>query len=145
MLMVINGESQILSITGGNRLSGEVVISGSKNATLPIMAASLLAKGDFLLSNIPNLADIRVFNAVLKNLGCLTEFNTSRCFIDTDSLRNNVLDPDLIGRMRASVLVMGPLLARFNKVTVPLPGGCSLGPRPIDYHLLGFRVFILGL
>lgn len=138
--IVQNGESQILSITGGNRLSGEVVISGSKNATLPIMAASLLAKGDFTLTNIPNLADVRVFKEVLKDLGCVTDFNTGRCYIDTNSLGNNVLNPDLIGRMRASVLVMGPLLARFNEVTVPLPGGCSLGPRPIDYHLFGFKL-----
>lgn len=136
---MLNGESKILRITGGKRLSGEVVISGSKNASLPIMAATLLAKGDFTLSNIPNLADVRIFSDVLKGLGCETEYGSGRFFIETSCLGNTILDPDLIGKMRASVLVIGPLLARFNEASVPLPGGCSLGPRPIDYHLFGFK------
>lgn len=136
---MFNGEPEILQIIGGKSLSGEVVISGSKNASLPIMAATLLAKGDFTLTNIPNLADVQVFNALLEDLGCKTNFSDSRCYIDTGSLCNIPLNPELIGKMRASVLVMGPLLARFKEVTIPLPGGCSLGPRPIDFHLEGLK------
>jgi UDP-N-acetylglucosamine 1-carboxyvinyltransferase len=137
--MVLNGDTQILKITGGQRLSGEVPISGSKNASLPIMAATILASGDFTLSNVPHLADVRIFCTVLRDIGCEASFENGRLFIETTHLENQPLNPDLIGKMRASVLVMGPLLTRFHHVVVPMPGGCSLGPRPIDFHLRGFE------
>jgi len=136
---VNNSGNEILKIIGGKPLKGEIIISGSKNASLPIMAATLLTKGDFMLSNVPNLADVRVFAEVLKGLGCQYTYNSGRLFIENCDLANLALDSELVGRMRASVLVMGPLLARFGEIRVPLPGGCSLGPRPIDFHIDGFR------
>jgi UDP-N-acetylglucosamine 1-carboxyvinyltransferase len=139
LTIVNNGGNEILRIVGGKPLTGEVVISGSKNASLPIMAATLLTKGDFVLSNVPDLADVRVFAEVLRGLGCKSSYDTGRFYIENSSLANLALDSELVGRMRASVLVMGPLLARFGEIKVPLPGGCSLGPRPIDFHLKGFE------
>ena len=134
-----NGGNEILRIVGGKPLHGVVEISGSKNASLPIMAATLLAKGDFIISNVPDLADVRVFSEVLKCLGCRCNYNSAQIFIENSNLTDGAPDPELVGRMRASVLVMGPLLARFGEIRVPLPGGCSLGPRPIDFHIEGFK------
>lgn len=136
---MINNGNEILKIIGGRPLHGVVEISGSKNASLPIMAATLLTKGDFTLSNVPDLADVRVFAEVLKGIGCKYTFENGKFYIENSSLANLELNADLVGRMRASVLVMGPLLARFGEVRVPLPGGCSLGPRPIDFHIDGFK------
>lgn len=119
-------------------LNGEIIISGSKNAALPIMAASILSGGKSYLLNVPKLSDIVVMSEILQNLGA--DVTLGGCLeIDTSSL-NNVCPPsELCTQIRASFLVAGPLLARFGKAEVPLPGGCRIGSRPVDLHLKGFK------
>nr|MBP7585254.1 UDP-N-acetylglucosamine 1-carboxyvinyltransferase [Spirochaetota bacterium] len=128
-------------IKGGKKLQGEVPISGAKNAALPIIVASLLADGETILSNVPNLMDIRTIVKVIECLGAGTEFdqakNTLRIHID--GLRKSEVPYDLVKTMRASVYVMGPMLARLGVADVSLPGGCAIGERPIDIHLAGFE------
>jgi UDP-N-acetylglucosamine 1-carboxyvinyltransferase len=136
---VNNGGNEILRIIGGKPLKGNVEISGSKNSSLPIMAATLLAEGDFTISNVPDLADVRVFAEVLRCLGCKCDYDSGLFHVENSKMNDGAPDPELVGRMRASVLVMGPLLARFGEIRVPLPGGCSLGPRPIDFHIDGLK------
>ncbi|MFH1675487.1 MAG: UDP-N-acetylglucosamine 1-carboxyvinyltransferase [bacterium] len=129
-----------LEIKGGNRLDGEVRVSGSKNACLPIMAATLLTNGVCVLDNVPRLSDVFTLSDVLRSLGAVVEW-TGDHTLQVDTSRVSFLEPDpnLIKRMRASVLVLGPMLARFGQCVIPLPGGCSLGKRPIDLHLSGME------
>jgi UDP-N-acetylglucosamine 1-carboxyvinyltransferase len=126
-----------LIIKGGNRLSGEVTISGSKNAALPIFISTLLAPGLHELSNVPFLRDINTTIKVLETLGAKVEGNGNIVRIDTKNVDNFEATYELVKTMRASVLVLGPLLARFGKARVSLPGGCAIGARPIDLHLKG--------
>ena len=122
-------------IHGGNELNGEVVISGAKNAVLPIMAASLLEPGIYKINNVPNLRDTRTMIELLKTIGSNVEFFDNSLIIDTNNCNNPHAPYELVKTMRASFYVLGPLLARFNEVTVSLPGGCAWGPRPVDIHL----------
>jgi UDP-N-acetylglucosamine 1-carboxyvinyltransferase len=129
-----------LSITGGSRLNGEVRISGAKNSCLPIMAATLLTKGLSRLDNVPRLKDVFTLADVLSSLGAKIEWTGKHSLaIDTTNLNCLEPEPDLVKKMRASVLVLGPLFARFGQAMIPMPGGCSLGKRPIDIHLLGMQ------
>lgn len=129
-------------VRGGKKLSGKVEISGSKNAALPIIVASLLAeKGKTVLSNIPDLMDIRTIIGVIKGLGAKATYDpeAGSVIIDAADIKSHIAPYDLVRKMRASFLVMGPLLSRIGKARVSLPGGCVLGPRPIDQHILGFK------
>lgn len=126
-------------IEGGIPLRGKITISGSKNAVLPIMAATLLTADVSEIHNVPNLRDVHTMGRLLMTLGAKVEFATDRLTIDTRKVRVMVAPYDLVRTMRASVLVMGPLLARFGKASVSLPGGCAIGARPIDIHLKGFQ------
>ncbi|MCP4135933.1 MAG: UDP-N-acetylglucosamine 1-carboxyvinyltransferase [bacterium] len=128
-------------ITGGKKLSGEVAISGAKNAALPIIVASLLADGKTVLQNVPDLKDIRTILKVIEFLGAKIEFdtNSNSLTIDVHSIKNNEVPYELVKTMRASVYVMGPLLARIGEADVSLPGGCAIGERPVDIHLSGFE------
>jgi len=129
-----------LDIQGGCRLKGEVRISGAKNACLPIMAATLLAKGASHIENVPRLKDVFTLADVLKSLGASVEWTGENSLaVDTAQVGCLEPDPDLVNKMRASVLVLGPLFARFGQALIPLPGGCSLGRRPIDLHLAGME------
>jgi len=128
-------------IHGGKKLKGTVEVSGSKNAALPILIAGLLIeKGETVIKNIPNLADIETALNVLKHLGVKTIWDKKdhQVRIDASNLNNYEAPYDLVRKMRASFLVMGPLLARLGKAKVSLPGGCVLGPRPVNYHLKAF-------
>lgn len=128
-------------IEGGKRLSGSVRIESSKNAVLPILAASLLAdNGESAICNVPNLADVETMLKVLQHLGAKVIRSTAdkKVVVNAESLNSFEAPYDLVRRMRASFLVLGPLLARFNKAKVSLPGGCVLGPRPVNLHLSGF-------
>lgn len=128
-------------INGGKKLKGTVEISGSKNAALPILIAGLLIeKGETVINNIPNLADIETALNVLKHLGVKSAWDKKehRVRLDASNLINYEAPYDLVRKMRASFLVMGPLLARLGKARVSLPGGCVLGPRPVNYHLKAF-------
>ncbi|MBN1498108.1 MAG: UDP-N-acetylglucosamine 1-carboxyvinyltransferase [Spirochaetes bacterium] len=131
----------IYRIKGGGALSGEVKISGAKNAALPIIVASLLADGETTLKNIPDLKDIRTMLEVIQCLGAEYDFNTEKntLRIRISSIKNAELPYELVKTMRASYYVMGPLLARTGEADVSLPGGCAIGERPMDIHLSGFE------
>lgn len=129
-----------LDIEGGRRLDGEISISGAKNSCLPIMAATLLAAGESRLDNVPRLRDVFTLIDVLKSLGTSVEWTGDHSLsIDTTHVTSIEPNGDLVKNMRASVLVMGPLFARFGQALIHLPGGCSLGKRPIDLHLVGME------
>lgn len=123
-----------LVIEGGNPLKGRIKISGSKNAALPILFASILCDGETTLSNIPELRDIATTISLLRTLGCETEKNDGRLVIKTGELAYEA-SYDLVRTMRASVLCLGPLLSRNGRARVALPGGCAIGARPVDQHL----------
>ena len=126
-----------LIIKGGNKLSGEVTVSGSKNAALPIFISTILAPGAHEISNVPFLVDINTTIKVLEHLGATIEGRGNVVKIDTTNLNSFEATYDLVRTMRASVLVLGPLLARFGQARVSLPGGCAIGARPINLHLKG--------
>jgi len=126
-----------LIIRGGQRLSGRVGISGAKNAALPLMAATLLTPGVHTLRNMPLLSDTRTMARVLEVLGAKVVFHGHTCVVDTTGVNSFEAPYDLVRTMRASVYVLGPLLARFGAARVSLPGGCAWGPRPINLHLEG--------
>jgi UDP-N-acetylglucosamine 1-carboxyvinyltransferase len=134
----------VIKIIGNIPLKGKVRISGSKNAALPIMAASLLTEDTLILSNVPNLSDMVTMNQLLMNHGVefsidgsnISETKSGRTILFNASNINNLVAPyDIVRRMRASFLALGPLLARFGHVKVSLPGGCAIGHRPVDLHL----------
>jgi UDP-N-acetylglucosamine 1-carboxyvinyltransferase len=127
-----------LRITGGNRLQGEVTISGAKNAALPILCASLLTADEVTLENVPALNDISTTLRLLGRLGvAATRSDDGRVSLRADKVDNLEAPYDLVKTMRASILVLGPLLARFGEARVSLPGGCAIGQRPVDQHIKG--------
>ncbi|NOR25720.1 MAG: UDP-N-acetylglucosamine 1-carboxyvinyltransferase [Desulforhopalus sp.] len=128
-----------LIIEGGRPLYGEVRISGAKNAALPLMAATLLAPGKHILRNMPDLRDTRTFVRLMENLGVKSERTGDVLLLDTTNLLHTEAPYELVKTMRASVLVLGPLLARFGKAKVSLPGGCAIGARPINFHIMGLE------
>ena len=130
-------EEPRLFVRGGNRLSGQVAVSGAKNSALKLMAASLLAPGTSVLHNVPDIQDVRTMQEVLEYLGALVEFADGTLTVDTSGVQSQVAPYDLVQKMRASIQIMGPLVARFGQARVAMPGGCNLGPRKIDIHLRG--------
>ncbi len=124
-----------LSITGPSRLGGEITISGAKNAALPLMAATLLCDSPVVIDNIPDVADIRTLLKLFAKLGSRFTFEDHTLTIDNEEITNTTATYDIVKTMRASILVLGPLLARFGRCEVSLPGGCAIGQRPIDLHL----------
>ncbi len=129
-----------LVISGGKRLKGTVSVSGSKNATLPVaVAASILGDGASVINNVPDLRDVETLRSVLEVLGATTKFKDSTLHI---APRNEIVYEapyDLVRKMRASIYVLGPLLARLGRAKVSFPGGCAIGPRPIDLHIKGLE------
>ena len=126
-------------IEGPTKLSGEVDISGSKNAALPILTACLGKPGIYLLKNVPNLRDTRTMLKLLEIIGCKIKHQSNDILIDSVDCNNPEAPYELVKTMRASFYVLGPLLSRFGFAKVSLPGGCAWGPRPIDYHLTAFE------
>jgi len=126
-----------LVIEGGTRLEGEVAISGAKNAALPILCAALLSAEPLLLSNVPELNDIGTMLKLLEQMGVKVERQGHRVSLDASGLNNPVAPYDLVKTMRASILVLGPLVARCGEAKVSLPGGCAIGARPVDQHIKG--------
>ena len=124
-------------IQGGKKLTGEVAISGAKNAALPIVAAGLLCRGGHRISNVPRLADITTLGRILQNMGVAFERQDHDILLDSSLITNPEAPYDLVRTMRASVLVLGPLVARMGQARVSLPGGCAIGARPINLHLMG--------
>ena len=130
---------QKIEIEGGARLKGEVFISGAKNAALPIMAASILASGANRITNTPQLKDISTMGELLSRLGIGFESSGDEVILKTDSISSVEAKYDLVKTMRASVLVLGPLLAKMGKAVISLPGGCAIGARPINLHVMGLQ------
>ncbi len=129
-----------LIISGGKRLQGTVKIDGAKNSALSIMAATLLTKDVCILRNVPRLTDVDTMGAVIRKLGIKVEWRgDNTLYIDSDDFNNCEAPYELVKMMRGSILVMGPLLARLKKAKISLPGGCSIGARPVDYHIKGFE------
>ena len=129
-----------LLISGGERLSGEIRISGAKNSALPILAATLLSDAPVMVSNIPHLHDITTMFELLGCLGVTVIMNEKmKVEIDSTTLKNHTAPYDLVKRMRASILVLGPMLAKHGLARVSFPGGCAIGSRPIDLHLSGLK------
>jgi len=126
-------------VRGGSRLAGQVEVSGAKNSALKLMAASLLAPGLSVLHNVPVIEDVRTMREVLEHLGALVTVDGGSMRIDASGVASHVAPYDLVQRMRASIQIMGPLVARFGHARVAMPGGCNLGPRKIDIHLRGLR------
>ncbi|WP_297576636.1 UDP-N-acetylglucosamine 1-carboxyvinyltransferase [uncultured Campylobacter sp.] len=124
-----------LQIKGEAKLSGSVEISGSKNAALPLIALSLIFEDDFKITNLPDVADINTLLLLLSNLGAKIEKKEHSATINTNNINSTKANYDIVRKMRASILVLGPLLARFKRCEVSLPGGCAIGARPIDLHL----------
>lgn len=130
-----------LIIEGGRPLVGSVRISGAKNAALPLIAATLMAPGTHVLNNVPDLRDTRTILSLLSELGAVWRREGSTLFIDCTDIAYSEVSYDLVKTMRASVLVLGPLLARLGKAKVSMPGGCAIGERPINFHIQGFERF----
>lgn len=130
-----------LKVTGGCRLKGEVKTSGAKNAALPILAASLLTADDLVLHNVPHLSDIRTMGKLLSGLGMTVErpSDTETVRLNAKSLTTLTAPYELVKTMRASIVTLGPMLARFGEARVSLPGGCAIGARPVDQHIKGLQ------
>ncbi|MXX10104.1 MAG: UDP-N-acetylglucosamine 1-carboxyvinyltransferase [Nitrospira sp. SB0677_bin_15] len=128
-----------LIVTGGQRLEGRVRAGGAKNAALPILASTLLGEGECTISNLPQVRDVATMMTLLSLLGVSVKQEEGRAVIDATHVQSLEAPYDLVKTMRASILVLGPLLARFGEAVVSLPGGCAIGPRPVDFHLDGLR------
>ena len=133
-------ELDVIRIEGGHTVEGVVTVEGAKNSALKLMAATILAPGVNTLTNVPNIADVHVMGKVLKRLGAhITVVDEHTLRIDTSTVDSWVTPYQLVAQMRASTAVLGPLLARFGQATVAMPGGCNIGARKIDMHILGLQ------
>ncbi|WP_322402454.1 UDP-N-acetylglucosamine 1-carboxyvinyltransferase [Massilia luteola] len=128
-----------LQIVGGKRLNGDIPISGAKNAALPILCAGLLTAGDLRLSNVPRLHDVRTMLRLLEQTGLKVTQDDENVVLNGSAIDTLVAPYELVKTMRASILVLGPMLARFGEAKVSLPGGCAIGSRPVDQHIKGLR------
>nr|WP_275441485.1 UDP-N-acetylglucosamine 1-carboxyvinyltransferase [Psychrobium sp. MM17-31] len=128
-----------MKITAVDSLQGDVTISGAKNAALPILMATILATGDTTITNVPELNDIRTTGKVLESLGAKVVFENNEFKVNACGINQYCAPYDLVKTMRASILVLGPLLARFGEADVSLPGGCAIGARPVNLHLQGLK------
>jgi UDP-N-acetylglucosamine 1-carboxyvinyltransferase len=129
-----------MKIYGGKTLSGEVRVSGAKNSVLPLMFATLLAEGEHILENVPHLMDVESARQLLEHLGCRTRHEGNRLTIQVGKPQELEAPYDIVRKMRASILCLGPLLAKYGQAKVSLPGGCAIGTRPIDLHLEAMKI-----
>jgi UDP-N-acetylglucosamine 1-carboxyvinyltransferase len=128
-----------IQITGGRKLAGEVVISGAKNAALPLIASAILVDGPCEFFNVPHLMDIKSIKLLLEDLGAACSFDDHVMTVDGSGIHKIEAEYDLVRKMRASILVLGPLVARFGHAKVSMPGGCAIGARPVNMHLTGLE------
>lgn len=126
-------------ITGGRKLTGEIDISGSKNASLPILAASILNGKITKLYNVPNISDISTTIEILRYLGCKVKKDKDKLKIDSKNMNHKKIPDELMRKLRSSVILAGAILSRFGEVEFSYPGGCDIGSRPIDLHLKAFK------
>lgn len=134
-----------IEIAGGKQLNGEVNIQGSKNAVLPILAATVLINGISKINNCPKILDVFHMIEILEAIGCTVTWENSSLIVNTTSINTSVVPEELVKKMRSSIVLMGALLGRTGTVTITYPGGCTIGARPIDYHLDAFRKMNVGL
>ncbi len=127
-----------LLISGGRSLSGNIAVKSAKNAILPIMAASLLAEGDFVLFDCPDISDIRTMGEMLKELGANFGFENGNILLNTENANKHIIGTELAKELRSSIFLLGGVLGRCGKAVIPYPGGCDIGLRPINIHLKGF-------
>ena len=130
---------KVLQISGGTPLVGTISVPGSKNAGLAILSAVLLAEGETILHNVPNVSDIRIKSQLLETFGAKVRMIEGSLFIDSSNIRFAEPEEDQVRLIRTSFYLLGPLLARLGKVRIPAPGGCKIGARPVDYHLKALR------
>ncbi|MBE7007990.1 MAG: UDP-N-acetylglucosamine 1-carboxyvinyltransferase [Ruminococcaceae bacterium] len=130
---------QELFVEGGNRLHGELTIQGSKNGVLPVLAATIVCAGECRIENCPRLRDVDASIAILRHLGCCTRWDGGALLVDTTHMDKNEVPDALMREMRSSVIFLGAILARRGEAALSYPGGCELGPRPIDMHLAALR------
>lgn len=128
-----------MAVQGGQRLEGEVAASGAKNSALILMFASLLAEGEHILHNVPDLMDVKSASQLLESLGCEVHYANNTLKIKVKKTENHKADYDLVRKMRASILCLGPLLTKYGEAVVSLPGGCAIGSRPIDLHIQAMK------
>ena len=126
-------------INGGKKLNGEIKISGSKNAALPIIAASLLNKEKVTLYNVPNIEDVNTTIKILRILGCKVTEKCDKIEISSQEIKSTEIPKELMKKSRSTVIIAGALIGRFKKATFSYPGGCNIGARPIDLHINAFR------
>ncbi len=126
-------------INGGNKLEGEIKVDGSKNSALPILAATLINGKESIIHNIPRLKDVYTLANVLENIGCKVSYHNNTMIIDSKGDLNTNIPEKPVKEMRSSIILMGAILGRFKNVRISYPGGCEIGPRPIDLHLKGLR------
>ena len=127
-------------VNNSGPLEGEVKISGAKNAVLPLMAATLLTPDTCVIDDVPDLSDVIVMRKMLESFGAVVSMSDpGKLSVNAAEITTVEGDAELVSQMRASTMAMGPLLARCGKVVMPLPGGCTIGKRPIDLHLKGFK------
>ena len=131
---------EVIRIEGGHRVSGTVTVEGAKNSALKLMAATIMAPGINTLTNVPNISDVHIMGKVLQRLGAkISVLDEHTLQIDTSTVDSWVTPYELVAQMRASTAVLGPLISRFGKATVAMPGGCNIGARKIDMHILGLQ------
>ena len=130
-----------LKIKGGNSLHGEVTVSGAKNAVLKLMAAAILAKGETVIHNVPELTDVNIMLRVIEGLGVKTKHDKSlkTVSIDATDITDITAKYELVSKMRASFIVLGALVTRCKEAVVALPGGCAIGERRVDFHIKGLE------
>ena len=128
-----------LIISGNAKLKGSIDVKGSKNSALPLLVSSLLTDKDLILSNLPDLEDINNMQKLLKEYGVSIKNRKNEITLNGKNIFNRVADYDIVRKMRASILILGPLLSKFGEAKISLPGGCAIGTRPIDIHLLGLK------
>jgi UDP-N-acetylglucosamine 1-carboxyvinyltransferase len=128
-----------LEVFGDNKLKGQIKISGSKNASLPILAATLLSNKKIILKNLPKVCDIDTMLSLLESLGSKTRIIKGQTILDNSEQKKKFASYNLVKTMRAGILVLGPLLAKFGSAKVSLPGGCAIGTRPVDLHLFALK------
>ena len=130
----------VIKVEGGHAITGEVTVEGAKNSALKLMAATIMAPGVTTLKNVPNIADVHVMGKVLKRLGATIDvLDKHTLVIDTTNVDKWETPYELVAQMRASTAVLGPLISRFGKAVVAMPGGCNIGARKIDMHILGLE------
>jgi len=131
---------QVFQIEGGTPLDGDVVVSGAKNAVLPLQAAALLADGKMTIRNVPRLKDVATLAKLIEGMGVTVEIDKdNNISTNTKTIKNQIAPYELVRTMRASILVLGPLVTRYGYAEVSLPGGCAIGSRPVNIHLSGLE------